>query len=117
MIPLSMCREWGTQMGEPNWDVECGAFTQSDTYPVPPPAPCRSRVKFWLIKNYMSPQHRATLPDLASKFGFTMLQVLGRPFLLQFAAHRAPTLRSATTTRRWTSSASGREASDGTTCR
>ena len=32
--------------------------------------PACSRVKFWLIKNYMSPQHKATLPELARKFGF-----------------------------------------------
>ncbi|GAX78494.1 hypothetical protein CEUSTIGMA_g5933.t1 [Chlamydomonas eustigma] len=30
----------------------------------------KSRVKFWIIKNYMSPQHKATLPELAKNFGF-----------------------------------------------
>jgi UDP-glucose:glycoprotein glucosyltransferase len=30
----------------------------------------RSRVKFWFIKNYMSPSMRAVLPALAKEFGF-----------------------------------------------
>ena len=29
-----------------------------------------SRVKFWIIKNYMSPHHKATLPELARQFNF-----------------------------------------------
>ena len=47
---------------------KCG----SGIKPAPPTSsssPC-SRVKFWIIKNYMSPQHRATLPDLARQYGF-----------------------------------------------
>lgn len=28
------------------------------------------RVKFWIIKNYMSPQHRQVIPELAAEYGF-----------------------------------------------
>ena len=28
------------------------------------------RVKFWIIKNYVSPQHKRVIPMLAAKFGF-----------------------------------------------
>lgn len=27
-------------------------------------------VKFWIIKNYMSPHHRAVIPAMAAKYGF-----------------------------------------------
>lgn len=30
----------------------------------------RSRVKFWMIKNYVSPRHRAVVPTLAKEYGF-----------------------------------------------
>ncbi|GIL48985.1 hypothetical protein Vafri_5482 [Volvox africanus] len=30
----------------------------------------KSRVKFWIIKNYMSPQHKQVIPALAERFGF-----------------------------------------------
>ncbi|KAG2424815.1 hypothetical protein HXX76_014236 [Chlamydomonas incerta] len=30
----------------------------------------KSKVKFWIIKNYCSPQHRAVLPALAAAYGF-----------------------------------------------
>ncbi len=32
--------------------------------------PCGPRVKFWIIKNYMSPQHRQVIPELAAEYGF-----------------------------------------------
>ena len=31
---------------------------------------CRSRVKVWFIKNYMSPQMRAFVPRMAAQYGF-----------------------------------------------
>jgi UDP-glucose:glycoprotein glucosyltransferase len=31
---------------------------------------CRSRVKFWFIKNYMSPQMKAFVPHMAAHYGF-----------------------------------------------
>ncbi|KAG2487497.1 hypothetical protein HYH03_013916 [Edaphochlamys debaryana] len=30
----------------------------------------KSKVKFWIIKNYMSPQHKQVIPAMAKKFGF-----------------------------------------------
>lgn len=30
----------------------------------------KRRVKFWVIKNYCSPHHRAILPRLAERYGF-----------------------------------------------
>eukprot|EP00817_Percolomonadidae_sp_ATCC50343_P006663 CAMPEP_0117423258 /NCGR_PEP_ID=MMETSP0758-20121206/3925_1 /TAXON_ID=63605 /ORGANISM="Percolomonas cosmopolitus, Strain AE-1 (ATCC 50343)" /LENGTH=1370 /DNA_ID=CAMNT_0005206353 /DNA_START=179 /DNA_END=4288 /DNA_ORIENTATION=+ len=30
----------------------------------------KSKVKFWIIKNYLSPQYKAILPKMAKKFGF-----------------------------------------------
>ena len=30
----------------------------------------KSKVKFWLIKNYMSPQMRAVMPLMAAQYGF-----------------------------------------------
>ncbi|EFJ45735.1 hypothetical protein VOLCADRAFT_105823 [Volvox carteri f. nagariensis] len=30
----------------------------------------KSRVKFWIIKNYMSPQHKQVIPAMAEQFGF-----------------------------------------------
>jgi len=34
------------------------------------PATCRSRVKFWFIKNYMSPQMRDFVPHMAARYDF-----------------------------------------------
>lgn len=31
---------------------------------------CRSRLKVWFIKNYMSPQMRAFVPCMADRYGF-----------------------------------------------
>jgi UDP-glucose:glycoprotein glucosyltransferase len=31
---------------------------------------CRSRLKVWFIKNYMSPQMRAFVPRMAARYGF-----------------------------------------------
>ncbi len=31
---------------------------------------CRNRVKFWFIKNYMSPQMKRFLPLMAEHYGF-----------------------------------------------
>lgn len=31
---------------------------------------CRNRVKFWFIKNYMSPQMKRFLPPMAQNYGF-----------------------------------------------
>ena len=33
-------------------------------------ASCRSRLKVWFIKNYMSPQMRAFVPRMAARYGF-----------------------------------------------
>ena len=34
------------------------------------PSACRHRVKFWFIKNYMSPQMKSFVPHMAAAYGF-----------------------------------------------
>lgn len=36
----------------------------------------KSRVKFWLIKNYMSPEMKAIMPIMAEEYGFEVRQEL-----------------------------------------
>lgn len=31
---------------------------------------CRNRVKFWFIKNYISPQMKRFVPEMAAHYGF-----------------------------------------------
>ncbi len=59
----------------------------------------RSRVKFWFIKNYMSPQFKRFLPHMAKSYGFEYELVTYKwPTWLHKQARRHPSPETLTVT-------------------
>jgi hypothetical protein len=51
-----------------------------------PCVPCLFRVKFWIIKNYMSPHHRRIIPAMAQQVGRAFMHTMATQLVIP-AAH------------------------------